>query len=334
MKTPACLRAVAAWLVLFVPAWSQTVNISTWKLDQRDGTAVEASDAVVTATAAPYVPSRGRYRQNLTPGQAVALSDPASAIDVSVRLRGYHSVVIPDLSVGPGRDHSLHVQLLSIQIPVDAPECFALKAQYERLFRKTEQFARPGMSRDDVQREARLLYSDGILSLPNPNRPLGIQPQVTQRMLKRMQDEEENGRNNRYSELGNMMDGLLNVFGMEPMEEYVPSTWTSEFEPFPGTNPRDLRAAVELTGTTGRHGNRDLFDIDFSQDDEGNTVIQGKWQQEQRMGPPLQGGFRWVLGEDGRSFEGVRWRDDDRNLKRSWNGTAEKIPSDYYDSDQ
>lgn len=313
---------------LAVSLWAQekTVTVYVW-LDDGTDAGKPAEKARLEATRSLRLPAgASRYRQKLQGDESnknkyvVKLQNAPKSIDIGIDKPGYHSLAVCDLA--GNEDHSLHVRLFSLQTPLAAPECFALKTQYEFLFRREQQAAPPQASRDAVQHAARLRYADGLLALPNPNRPRKTQSRATQAMLARMEQEDEDG----YNELDDMVDGLFDLYGMGGFEQYVPSRWESTY----WVNDDPVRAAVEILGTHGTYrtgpGEANLHrleEIDFLDDnDEGGYVITGKFRF--RPGTPQEqtGQFRWKVDEEGfRETRSTR-----RNGQPSWTGKLQSGP--------
>jgi hypothetical protein len=322
----------AVWMVglpflsVSLMAQEKTVTVYVW-LDDGTDTARPAEKASLEATRSLRLPSGAtRYRQKLQSDESnknkyvVKLQNAPKSIDIGIDKPGYHSLALCDLA--GNEDHSLHVRLFSLQTPLAAPECFALKTQYEYLFRREQQLAPPQASRDAVQHAARLRYADGLLALPNPNRPRKTQSRSTQAMLARMEQQDEDG----YNELDDMIDGLFDLYDMGGFEQYVPSQWESTY--WVGNEP--VRAAVEIVGTHGtyRTGPGDanlhrLEEIDFQEDnDEGGYAITGKFRFRPGTQQEQTGEFRWKVDEEG-FRETLSKR---RNGQPSWTGELKNGP--------
>jgi hypothetical protein len=315
-----------SFLSVSILAQEKTVTIHVW-LDDGTDAAKPAEKARLEATRSLRLPSgAARYRQKLQSDETdknkyvVKLQNAPKSIDIGIDKPGYHSLALCDLA--GNEDHSLHVRLFSLQTPLAAPECFALKTQYEFLFRREQQLASSQASRDAVQHAARLRYADGLLALPNPNRPRKTQSRATQAMLARMEQEDEDG----YNELDGMIDGLFDLYGMGGFEQYVPSKWESTY----WVNDEPVRAAVEILGTQGTYrtgpGEANLHrleEIDFQDDnDEGGYVITGKFRFRPGTQQEQTGEFRWKVDEEG--FRETRSKR--RNGQPSWTGKLESGP--------
>lgn len=308
-------------------AQERTVSIYVW-LDDGTDAAKPAEQAHLEATRSLRLPPGGsRYRQKLQSDESnknkyvLKLQNAPKSIDIGIDKAGYHSLVVCDLA--GSEDQSLHVRLFSLRTPLAAPECFALKTQYEFLFRREQQSAPPRVRRNSVQHAARLKYADGLLALPNPNRPRKTQSRATQAMLARMEQEDEEG----YNELDNMVDGLFDLYGMDGFEQYVPSQWQSRY----WVDDRPIDAAVEILGTRGTYrtgpGEANLHrleGIDFQDDnDEGGYVITGKFRFKPETPQEQTGEFRWKVDEQGfRETKSKR-----RNGQPSWTGTLKSGPN-------
>jgi hypothetical protein len=384
MKATFLVVVAASWcLVSSMAAQDKTATIYVWLDDGTDTPkpADKEKPASVVATRSLRVPPGGarflqRARFEEPNKYVVPLQNAPKSIDVGIDVAGYHSLPICDLS---GNDeHSIHVRLFSLKTPLAAPECFALKTQYEFLFRR-EQFAPPpaaprlegaaeaappraappraappGVARppiappiappgaappriararsaparlDDedarreasearrkaVQHSARLKYADGLLALPNPNRPRKTQSPPTRAMLDRMQREDEEG----YEELQDMVAGLFKLYGMEGFNQYVPSKWESVY--FAGE--RRIAAEIEILGTHGtyrtREGVHHLENIDFLDDnDEGGYIITGSFRFKPGTPQEKTGEIRWKVDEQGfRETKSLR-----QNGQPSWTG--------------
>jgi len=328
------LATAAVW-VSPVVAQQKTVTVFVWP---DDGVSVnqEKSPARVEATRSLRLANSGqRYRQKFTfspPNKYVlTLENAPKSIDIGIDLADCHSLALCDLT--GDQDHSLHVRLFSLQTPLAAPECFALKTQYEFLFRREQQFAPPPVAprearggedrrearRKAVQHAARLKYGDGLLALPNPNRPRKTQSPATQAMLDRMERDDEDG----YNELQNMLDGLFDLYGMGGFEQYVPGRWQSRY----WVGGRAIAADVEILGTHGTYrtsaGLHRLENIDFLEDNEGGGyLITGNFRFKPGTPDEQTGEIRWKVDEQG--FRETRSKGPDG--QPSWAGTLQTGP--------
>lgn len=342
-------------------AQEKTVTIFVW-LDDGTDTAKPADKVALEATRSLRLPPGGqRYRQKLQGDSAVknkytvTLQNAPKSIDVGIDKAGYHSLALCDLA--GTQDHSIHVRLFSLRTPIAAPECFALKTQYELLFRREQQYAPPPMAprldappdgapprrpriaparlddedarreaseakRRHVQHVARLKYADGLLALPNPDRPRKTQSAATRAMLDRMQRDDPDG----YDELDNMIEGLFDLYGMGGFEQYVPGKWKSQY--WVGGNAVD--ADVEIHGTTGTYrtgpGDRNLHrleNLDFIEDhEEGGYLLTGNFRFKPGTPEEKTGSIRWKIDEQGfreTSSPGPSGRP-------SWSGTLQSGP--------
>jgi len=388
------MNATRVWLVLAmaavlaspVVAQQKTVTVFVW-LDDGVATDQEKSPARVEATRSLRLAnSAQRYRQKFTfspPNKYVlTLENAPKSIDIGIDLKDCHSLALCDLT--GDQEHSLHVRLFSLQTPLAAPECFALKTQYEFLFRREQQFATPPIAprlavppgvalpppgaapppvaprlppgvappriappriaparpvdgedrggedrggedrrgedrRKAVQHSARLKYADGLLALPNPNRPRKTQSLATQAMLDRMEREDEDG----YNELENMVDGLFDLYGMGGFEQYVPGRWQSRY----WVGGRAIDADVEILGTHGTYrtnaGLHRLENIDFLEDnEEGGYLITGNFRFKPGTPDEQTGEIHWKVDEQG--FRETRSKG--RDGQPSWAGTLKNGP--------
>jgi hypothetical protein len=382
MKAARVLFVLAAAAVVAPPAVAQqkTVTVFVWP-DEGVSINQEQTPARVEATRSLRLANATqRYRQKFTfspPNKYVLTLDNApKSIDIGIDLANCHSLALCDLT--GDQDHSLHVRMFSLVTPLAAPECFALKTQYEFLFRREQQFAgppiaprlgvppgvalpRPGAApppvaprlppgvappriararpvdgeapggeegrgddrrqarRRAVQHAARLKYADGLLALPNPNRPRKTQSPATQAMLDRMEREDEDG----YNELENMVDGLFDLYGMMGFEQYVPSRWQSRY----WVGGRAIEADIEILGTHGTYrtnaGLHRLENIDFLEDDEeGGYIITGNFRFKPGTPDEQIGEIRWKVDEQG--FRETRSQGP--NGQPSWAGTLQSGP--------
>jgi hypothetical protein len=300
--------------------------VYVWLNDGR-GTVTPGEGVTVVATPSLRLGIPGRYRQVLaaeTPNKYVVLlaNNPPRAIDVSLYLRNYHPLLIADLAVGQVPDQVMHVHLIHRSTELKAPECFAIKTDYEGLFRKEQQFAAPGESREVIQQRARRKYADGILALPNPNRPEKVLSRQTRAMLQRMDEQDSDA----YGDLGGMMNGLFDLYGLDTLANYVPSRWQTTYWT-PGDQPVD--AVVDLKGTFGTYktdsGTHNLEEIDIERDDDGNLFIAGKFRFRPGTPNEVVGDIRWRINDDGSGFEETL--KPRRNGRPSWIGTLREGPN-------
>ncbi len=310
-------------------AQEKKVTIYVW-LDDGSDTAKPADKVALEATRSLRLPPGGpRYRQKLQGDSevknkyTVTLQNAPKSIDVGIDKVGYHSLALCDLA--GTQDHSIHVRLFSLRTPIAAPECFALKTQYELLFRREQQIAPPPARREareaarrHVQHLARLKYADGLLALPNPNRPRKTQSAATRAMLDQMEQDDPDG----YDELDNMIEGLFDLYGMGGFEMYVPSKWETMY--FAGE--RRVAAEVEILGTHGTYRTRDglhrLENLDFTEDnDNGGYILTGNFRFKPGTPDEKTGEIRWKMEEQ--SFEDTR----SPGGRPSWSGKLQSGPN-------
>jgi hypothetical protein len=302
---------------------AQTITVEVWNLTRPENPPQPSSEAAVRiSTAANVPPGPAAPQKRPTPSgpmqnQYVLEGAPLGPlVDVTVRQTGYHPWVARDLYMSSGGEQRINVQLFKYDYPIKAPECFALKTQYELFFRKEQRF-NPGASRKQVQHFARVKYADGLLALPNPSRR-HYQSQETRRMLEQMNEDDRD-------ELDNMIDGLFDLYDMNSFEQFAPSTWKTRYvTPGGGTVNNEVR----LFGNHGTYvtsdGNKHVLeniDMFYAEDNNGNgaNIIAGDWRFAPGTNSESSGTFRWKLEGDERHFEGV-WSQKGDNTKRSWKG--------------
>ena len=318
-------------------AEAQKITVEVWKLKSLDGDLEPATDAAVRISRAVSLPLGPQLPPQIPRGEGPLVNQyildgtpQGPLVDVNVRVDNasvdrYHSWVARDLRVEPRSEQKVIVQLFSFKYPMRAPQCFALKTQYELLFRTEQRLFRNdrGLEYDaklkEVQRLARLNYADGILALPNPSRR-DVQSAETNKMLDDM-DEDEN------QELENMLDGLFDLYRMDHLARYAPSRWQTQYK---AINGQRVGSEVQLNGTHGSYTTRDgvkhlLEDIDivYEENDNGDDgeVITGNWRF--LPGDETKGTFRWKVDGAGEKFEGYFERPGDRQ-RYPWSG--ERIP--------
>jgi hypothetical protein len=170
-----------------------------------------------------------------------------------------------------------------------------------------------------IQRSARLKYADGLLALPNPNRPRKTQSAPTRAMLDQMQRDDPDG----YDELQDMVAGLFKLYGMEGFSQHVPGKWESVY--FAGD--RRVAAEVEILGTHGTYRTRDgvhrLENLDFIDDNEnGGYILTGNFRYKPGTANEVTGEIRWKMDE--RGFQDVRMNGP--GGRPSWSGTLHSGP--------
>ncbi len=297
---------LACGVVLMSPAMAQTQTIEIVVQGvPPSGPVIPVTDAIVRASQSPNQQG-GSPRPPVIPVQST--SDPnvytlspaalGSPIDITIRRsRDYHSWVVNDIFLSPGRDQRIEVQLFHFGYPIRAPQCFALKTQYERLYRKIEQL-NPGRPTTEIQRMARLEYGDALFALPNPNRE-HLQSQQTRRMLAEMRDEQR-------GELGAMMGDLFKLYRLDRLADFVPSEWDTNYV----VNGQRVGAKVRLLGTHGTYQvngethRLEEVDVAYSERDEA-FFITGKFRFKPDTPNESTGSFRWRLSGEENSFQGT-----------------------------
>jgi hypothetical protein len=292
--------------VLLIPPQllAQTIEIVVQGVPP-SGPVIPIDNAVVRASQSPNQQS-GTPRPPVRPvppgtNQNVYLLSPAalgSPIDITVqRTKDYHSWVVNDIYLTPGQNQRIEVQLFHFGYPIRAPQCFALKTQYERLFRKEQQL-NPDKSLKQIEHLARLKYADAIFALPNPNREHLQSPQ-TRQMLKQMPRDQHN-------DLQGMMNGLFDLYELDDMAEYIPSEWDTNYI----VNGEPIPTKVRLLGTHGTYENRagkhllEKVDIFYSDQDDGH-VITGTFRYRPGTPDEKSNSFRWKLSDEGNEFSGT-----------------------------
>ncbi len=314
-------------LCLTPSVFAQQVTVEVWNLARQGNPPVPSSSAIVRAARAanlpPGVPAPPQRPADSVPQQnqyVLNATGLGPLVDVMIRQTDYHPWAVRDLYLAPGGDQNVNVQLFKYDYPIKAPECFALKTQYELLFR-SEQRLTPNASRKEVEHRARLKYADGLLALPNPSRQEMQSPWVSQ-MLAEMDDNDRN-------ELENMLDGLFDLYKMNGFEQYVPSAWQTTYISPNGP----VESEVRLYGNHGTYSTGDgrlhtLDEIDiFYEENEngaGGFVIAGTWRFRD---PSSSGSFRWLVDESEEAFSGT-WQFAGRNERRSWTGRRLLQPPD------
>jgi hypothetical protein len=298
-------------------ASAQMVTVEVWNLSQRGSgpaactnarvRAYPAANAALTATPSPQQPQQGGPLQNQYVIDVGPLGCP---IDLTVRASGHHPWVVRDLFVTPGVDERIPVQLFHFNYPIRAPQCLALKSQYDSLFRKEQELV-PGEDPRESAHRARLKYADGLLALPNPNRE-SLQSPETRQMLAEMDGDQ-------LEELGGMMNGLFNLYQMDGFENYAPSRWMTRYF----VDGRGIDAEVWLYGNHGTYrtdaGLHRLENVDilYSDEDDRYTIV-GRWRFRPDTDQEQSGDFRWSISESGDSFEG----------SPGWTGSLQSGPYD------
>lgn len=327
------ILALCLLLVMAPPAIAQTITVEVWTHSQPGNPPQPSSSAAVRMYPAANipvgmnvpvqkpVPAGPRQNQYVFNGSAVA-----PLVDVTAMQTGYHPWTARDLYLVAGEDQKLGVQLFKYDYPIKAPQCFALKTQYELSFRKEQQLFRNDQQLGydaelkAVQHIARLKYADGILSLPDPS-PYHKQSIETEQMLAEMSRESRD-------ELDKMVGGLFDLYKMDTFGQYAPSQWQTQYK---APNGQTVNCEVQLFGTHGtyttQNGARHILeniDIFYEENADGgsNSVIAGHWRFAPETPQESQGTFRWqVDGSD--HFEGDFQRPGDGN-KYSWKG--DRVP--------
>lgn len=313
-------RGIAFIVCLTTPTWvcAQQITVEVWNLALEGRPAVPSSAANVrryraanqrpAPDPAPQRPVAAGPRKN---EYVLDASGLGPLVDIIVNQQDYHVWTVRDLFVAPGSDQRIVVQLFKRDFPIKAPECFALKTQYELLFR-TEQRLNPNARKKEVERSARLKYADGLLALPNPSRYEYQHPWVEQ-MLNAMEPDDQ-------GELNNMLNGLFDLYEMDAMAQFVPTRWDTTFESPNGP----VRSEVRLYGTYGEYTTEDgrshqLNQMDIYPEDTDNGgegyVIEGTWRFRN---PPSTGTFRWLVDQE-LNFNGS-WQYAGENRRRPWTG--------------
>ena len=311
-------------------AVAQTVTVEVWKLTRPDTPPQPATDAAVRIATADSQPSGPPQPPQIPTGQGPqgnqyvldgSLKGPL--IDVTARVEDYHMWVARDLLVEPASQQNVIVQLFHFDYPIRAPQCFALKTQYELLFRM-EQRLSPQLNRKEIQHRARLKYADGILALPSLSRQHFQSPE-TRQMLAEMTEEARR-------ELSDMGQGLSKLYDMDGFERYTPSQWQTQYN---ALNGELVNSEVRLFGTHGTYTTSDgakhvLEGIDiFTEEDAnggGNDVITGHWRYAPGTPQEVKGTFRWQGDGSDNHFEGYFQRPGDAN-KYSWKGDRIQQPN-------
>src|ERR1700752_4660720 len=117
---------------------AQQVTVEVWKLDTEGGQPVPSNKASVRRYRASNQPSGPNVEPQLPtatgPQQnqyVLNASGLGPLVDVTIRQEGYHPWAVRDLFVASGGEQKVSVQLFKYDYPIKAPECFALKTQYE-----------------------------------------------------------------------------------------------------------------------------------------------------------------------------------------------------------
>lgn len=322
--------APCLFLILSCPGLAQTVTVEVWTHTRPGNPPQPSSSAAVRMFPAANIPTGVNIpvqkpvasgpRQNQ---YVLNSSTVGPLVDVTALQTGYHPWTARDLYVVAGEDQKLGVQLFKHDYPIKAPQCFALKTQYELLFRKEQRLLRndPRLDYDAelkaVQHIARLKYADGILALPNPSR-MDVQSEETNQMLREMTRESRD-------ELNGMLNGLIDLYEMDQFEQYTPSRWKTQYK---ALNGEAVNSEVRLFGTHGTYtaGNEakhllENIDIFYEENEDGDShdVIAGHWRFAPDTPQESKGTFRWLVDGGGDHFQGYFQRPGDGN-KYSWTG--------------
>jgi hypothetical protein len=314
---------------------AQTINVDVWTLTRPGSPPLPSSTAAVRISTAANVPAGSAIRpQQPTAGgprqnqYSLDASQFGSLVDIICRQTGHHPWAARDLYVGSGADQNINVQLFRHDYPIKAPQCFALKTEYELLFRKEQRLFRneqrlsPEAARKEIEHLARVKYANGILALPNPSRQ-DFQSEETRQMLADMTDDDRD-------ELNNMLNGLFNLYEMDGFERYVPSLWQTSYV---AVNRQTVNCEVRLFGNHGTYttssGRHLLENVDFfteeNADGGGTDVISGNWRFAPGNNNESRGTFRWQVDGGETHFEGFFQRDGDSN-RFPWTGDRVEQP--------
>ena len=311
--------------MLLAMAWpsmvfSQSVTIEVWTYTSPGVPQAPSNQASVRIYPASNIPTNTNVpvqRPTPTgPNQNQYVLDGASVgslVDITVRQENHHVWTVRDLYVGGGDPQKLSVQLFRYDYPIKAPQCFALKTQYELLFREEQRLA-PRVDRKEIQHRVRLKYADGVLALPNPSRQ-HVQSEEIRQMLKEMKYEDRD-------ELNDMVNGLFKLYEMDGFVRFAPSIWNSQYQT-PGGQMVDSEVRIQgnrgtymVNGVAHQLEGIDIFTEENS--DGGSTdIITGQWRFTQG-GQASGGDFRWkVDGEN--HFDGV-YHFEGRDQSLTWSG--------------
>ncbi len=321
-------------LTLTQPLAAQTIKVDVWTLTV-PGTPPQPSNsaAVRISTAANVSSVQGVRPQQPTAGGPMQnqyildASQLGSLVDVTCRQTGHHPWAARDLYVGSGTDQNINIQLFQYDYPIKAPQCFALKTEYELLFRK-EQRQSPNAKRSEIQHVARVKYADGILALPNPSRQ-HVQSAETRQMLAEMTNDDRD-------ELNDMLRGLFNLYDMDGFVRYVPSLWQTSYV---AVNGQTVNSEVRLFGNHGTYstpnGKHLLENVDIAneenEDGGTNDVITGNWRFSPGSDNEATGTFRWKVDGSENHFDGFFQKRGD-NQKWSW--TGDRVEQQFEDNDE
>ena len=306
----------------------QTISVDVWTLTQ-PGTPPQPSNAATVriSTAANVPPGQPVQPQQPTAGgpmqnqYLLEASQLGSLVDITCRQTGHHPWTARDLYVGSGLDQNINVQLFKYDYPIKAPQCFALKTEYELLFRK-EQRLWPYADRKEIQHHARVKYAGGILTLPNWSRK-HVQSAENRQMLEEMTDDDRR-------ELSEMLNGLFNLYDMDGYVRYTPSVWQTSYV---AVNGQTVNSEVRLFGNHGTYStpngkhlleNVDIFTEEHD-DGSGTDVITGNWRFAPGSPNESSGPFQWKVDGSENHFEGHFQRIGDDN-KWSWTGDRVEQP--------
>jgi hypothetical protein len=144
-------------------------------------------------------------------------------------------------------------------------------------------------------------------------------------MLDRMSDEDR-------GELGNMISGLFDLYNMDDLAMFVPSTWKTTYISPDG---RSIQSQVKIVGTRGTYNTSDgrthsleNVDIAYSRTEEAK-VISGIWRFAPGTPQESSGKFRWKISDNDDAFSG-NWERIENNVRRTreWQGTLLSGPFD------
>ncbi len=319
------LILLLACIVYSQPLAAQTIKVDVWSLIQPFTPPQPSQTASVRISTAANVPPGATIQPQRPvpsgPNQNQYILDASqfgSVVDVTCRQTGHHPWTVRDLYVGSGSDQDIHVQLFRYDYPIKAPQCFALKTEYELLFR-TEQRLTPHVERKEIQRRARLKYAGGLLALPNPSRQ-DFQSPATQQMLAEMTYEDRD-------ELDDMLNGLFKLYDMDGFVRYTPSVWQTSYV---AVNGQTVNSEVRLFGnhgtysTPGRTHVLDNIDIVTEETQDGNftDIITGTWRFSPGSPNESAGTFRWTIDGSGDHFNGTFQM---AGGNQTWNWTGNRL---------
>ncbi len=340
--------SVACFIVWTNIVQAQQVTIEVHNLVNQGALPIPSSTATVRISRAanlpllPMVPVRPPAATGPSSNQYVLQGLGIGPLaDIKVSDRGCHPWAVRDLLVGTSGEQRLVVQLFRLDYPIKAPQCFALKTEYERLFRDEqqkvleEQMRQPNPNLDPdrllriARRAARMQYADGLLALPNPDRR-DRQPLWVRQMLEEM-EQQQDLQPSQYDidELENMVDGLFRQYDMNGFEQFVPSRWQTTYQSPNGP----VNSEVMLYGTYGTFsgaGGRlqtlDHIDMAYEENEngDGGFVISGRWRIP---GTNSSGTFHWKVDDADQQFRGTM-ESSGNNAVRQWSGRRNEFAYD------